>query len=208
MDRRNFFRSALQKSGQSAVKAADALIEKQAGRWIRPPFALDELQFILTCTRCRDCIDACPYGVIFPLSARTGAKFAATPALDLLNKGCHCCEDWPCVAACEANALQLPEADSEAEIQADAGEAGASRQQNTPPPTMALASIDAQTCLPYSGPECGVCLSVCPVPGALTLVELSRPVIDASLCCGCGLCRENCIVSPRAITIAPVRQQA
>jgi len=200
MDRRNFFRSALQKSGKTVVKAADAIVEKQASRWIRPPFAVDELQFILACTRCRDCVDACPHNVIFLLPARTGAKFAATPALDLLNKGCHCCEDWPCVSACEADALKLPEFDNESA--AETPEASRVEQRPVPPPTLAYARISTQDCLPYSGPECGACLDDCPVPGAITL-DLSRPVIDEQLCCGCGLCRENCIVSPKAIHISP-----
>jgi len=109
MDRRSFFRSALDKGGKTVINAVDASVRKQASRWIRPPFALDELEFILACTRCGDCIEACPHEVIFGLSARVGAKFAGTPALDLLNKGCHLCADWPCVNACEPDALVLPE---------------------------------------------------------------------------------------------------
>ena len=109
MDRRAFFKLGLRKTARTAVKSADALVVKRASRWIRPPYALAELDFLLACTRCGNCIEACPHGVIFPLSARLGGQVAATPALDLLHKGCHLCEDWPCVVACDAGALKRPE---------------------------------------------------------------------------------------------------
>lgn len=205
MDRRNFFRSALKKGGKAAVKAVDAQVKKQASRWIRPPFAIDELDFILACTRCSDCIEACPHQVIFSLSARLGAKFAGTPALDLLNKGCHLCEDWPCVTACEADALRLPADDAATtdneNVASESEEA--TKDEQLIPPRLAKVAINEDACLPYNGPECGACFSCCPVPGALTQ-DMFRPVINPSLCCGCGLCRENCIVDPKAVTIATI----
>ena len=205
MDRRNFFRSALKKGGKAAVKVVDAQVKKQASRWIRPPFAIDELDFILACTRCSDCIEACPHQVIFSLSARLGAKFAGTPALDLLNKGCHLCEDWPCVTACEANALWLPvDDDTTTDNENVASESEEAAKDDQPmPPRLAKVAINGDACLPYNGPECGACFSCCPVPGALTQ-DMFRPVINPSLCCGCGLCRENCIVDPKAVTIATI----
>ena len=203
MDRRNFFRSALNKSGSTVVKAVDASVNKQASHWIRPPYAINELEFILACTRCGDCIAACPHEVIFSLSARLGVKFAGTPALDLLNKGCHLCEDWPCVTACTPNALIKPEpAISETDKNATEinGETEKEDLLLCAPPKLARASINEQTCLPYSGPECGACIGICPIPGALTL-DMCKPVIDQSLCNGCGLCRESCIADPKAINI-------
>ncbi len=109
MDRRGFFKNTFRRSTQEIVKHIDHKVTQNASRWIRPPYAQDELNFLLSCTRCDECIKACPHGVIFRLSARLGTQVAGTPAMDLLNKGCHMCEDWPCVAACEANALQIPE---------------------------------------------------------------------------------------------------
>ena len=183
--RRAFFESSLRKAGQTAVKAAEAHVTRRAARWIRPPFALDELEFLLACTRCGACIDACPHQVIFPLSARLGARVAGTPALDLLNKGCHLCAAWPCVAVCEPGALKTPEAASGEPVL----------------PRVAVAKIDTDTCLPYLGPECGACAESCPVPGALCW-EQSRPRIDSGKCVGCGLCREACILEQKAIHVA------
>jgi len=190
MDRRSFFRNALDKGGKAVVKAADTSAKKQAARWIRPPYAISELEFLLACTRCGDCIEACPHDVIFPLSAKMGAKAAGTPALDLLNKGCHLCDNWPCVAACEPRALLQPEPDTDAPQL----------------PKLAKVTIDEQVCLPFNGPECGACIDSCPAPGALTL-DLCKPLISKDFCTGCGLCIEACITEPKAIKIASLYSQ-
>jgi len=187
MDRRDFFRSAIKRTSKEVVQHVDAKVADRASRWIRPPYAIDELEFLLSCTRCGDCTNACPHQVIFPLSARLGAQVAGTPAMDLLNKGCHLCEDWPCVSACEKAALVIPELAEDVEVM--------------PLPILAVASINTETCFPYSGPECGACEYSCPVPGALNW-DQQRPSIDKEKCVGCGLCRQACIIDPSAINIA------
>jgi ferredoxin-type protein NapG len=189
MDRRAFFGKAIRKTTRELVNHVDSKLESDALRWIRPPYALAELEFLLSCTRCGDCIEACPHTVLFPLSARLGARVGTTPAMDLINKGCHLCEDWPCVSACEAGALSMPETDE-----------GSERPQL---PVLARVSINTQTCFPYSGPECGACEASCPVPDAL-LWDQQRPHINEDKCVGCGLCREACIVDPSAISIASI----
>ncbi len=214
MDRRDFFKSIFRTTTREVVKHADAKVNKAAQRWIRPPYAINELDFLLACTRCGDCIPACPHQVIFPLSARVGVKAMGTPALDLLNKGCHLCSDWPCVQACPEGALLLPFVESMEEKSSEAVEvkpgkaveASSEDQVNektaAPPlPQLASASINKQNCLPYSGPECGACEASCPVPGALVW-DSQKPDIDNTVCVGCGLCRQACIMQPSAITIA------
>ncbi|VAW51964.1 hypothetical protein MNBD_GAMMA05-2022 [hydrothermal vent metagenome] len=191
MDRRSFFRSAIDKGGKATVKAIDASVNKQATHWLRPPFAINELEFLLACTRCNDCIDACPHNVIFSLSAKVGARAAGTPALDLLNKGCHLCKDWPCISACTPKALFIPDVPADTK----------NKTNVISLPVLAKASINTEACLPFSGPECGACIDCCPVDGALTL-DMAKPVIDQALCTGCALCREACITEPKAIDIA------
>lgn len=194
MDRREFFRSGFRKASDAAVSATEAHVNQRAAHWIRPPFALDELDFLIACSRCGACTEACPHQVIFPLSARLGASVAATPALDVLNKGCRMCADWPCVAACEPGALKFPDAGEEAQTPESAQLSPASL------PKMARAQVNTVTCLPYQGPECGVCSDSCPVPGALVF-DLTRPHIEPALCTGCGLCREVCITTPNSIEL-------
>ncbi len=190
--RRGFFRQVAHKTGEKLVQQADSRVAHRAAHWIRPPYALDELEFLLACTRCNACIEACPQQTIFPLPARLGVQFAGTPALDLINRSCHLCEGWPCVSACEPGALLLPEVDEGKPL---------------PAPKLARAEIDTGQCLPWQGPECGACAASCPQPGALKW-ENWRPVIDAELCVGCGQCREACIVEPRAIRISSLYRAA
>lgn len=190
MDRRQLFRRAAQKTGAALLDHVDGRAAARAAHWIRPPFALDEFDFLLACTRCVDCIEACPEGIIFPLAARLGADVAGTPALDLLNHGCVMCEDWPCVAACEPGALVRP---------GGCGTDGPSAR-----PSMAVLTIDPAGCLPYSGPECGAC-AICPVPGAL-IWDQNKPTINPDNCTGCALCRDACIVEPKAIRIESIYQ--
>lgn len=187
MKRRDFFRAGARKAAQITSRLVVEKIAWQADGWIRPPFAADELTFLLRCTRCDKCIEACPHGVLFNLPARLGPRVAGTPAMDLLKRGCRLCADWPCVGACEPDALRLPE-----------------HGEGTPPapPRLARVRIDRNTCLPYSGPECGACADSCPVPGALEWEDGLRPVINEGICTGCALCREACIMDPKAIEIA------
>lgn len=188
MDRRDFFRRGLGKATEAAVKVADKRVSERAKHWIRPPYALPELDFLLACTRCDACIEACPHDVIFPLASRLGADVANTPALDLLKKGCHLCEEWPCVSVCESKALIRIED-------------GSSDSGYTELKKFANAKIDESLCLPFSGPECGACIAVCPIEGALRL-EQEKPVITQELCVGCALCRDACIVEEKAIHIS------
>jgi len=183
MDRRAFFRTGLQKLADAALTGAEQAAASSATAWIRPPYALEELDFLLSCTRCNSCIEACPYDTVFRLPARLGVKVAGTPALDLVHKSCHLCPDWPCVKACPEGALKLPE-------EAPAGHL----------PELGWCRIESGTCLPYNGPECGACNGSCPVPGAL-LWEGTRPSIDVEKCVGCALCREACIHEPRAVSV-------
>jgi len=189
MDRRAFFRRAVSKATETVVKEVDDKVKAEAVHWIRPPYALEELEFLLSCTRCGECVSACPHQVIFPLESRLGAKVVNTPALDLLNKACHLCADWPCVNVCEPQALKFPEIDEDTELAL---------------PVLAKATINTATCLPYSGPECGACQGSCPVDGALVW-EMEKPSIIAQKCVGCGLCREACIVEPKAVELLSVR---
>ncbi len=192
MDRRDFFRVGARKTAEIAYQVASERAARRAHRWLRPPFAVDELDFLLACTHCDKCIEACPHGVLFELPAHTGLQAAGTPAMDLVNRGCHLCRDWPCVAACEPGALKLP----------DQGE-------GSPPavPKLARVRIDPETCLPYAGPECGACAHSCPVSGALEWEGGLRPVINQESCTGCALCREACIMEPKAVEVSALNPE-
>ncbi len=192
MDRREFFRQGANKVAKVAVKGVENRARKKAAHWIRPPYAINELDFLLACTRCAKCTEACPHETIFPLPVRLGAEVVNTPALDLLNHACHLCTDWPCVTACEPQALQFPVAEE---------------NEPVPLPRLAQVSIDTATCLPYSGPECGACRAACPIDNALQW-QMEKPTINTASCTGCALCHDACITSPKAIKISSLHHTA
>lgn len=107
MNRRGFFKRSLGKVASVGSEYVEHKVVEQAKAWIRPPFAQAELDFLLNCSRCGDCIDACPHQVIFPLPLSRGASVAATPAMDIPNKACLLCTDWACVNACKDKALSF-----------------------------------------------------------------------------------------------------
>ena len=181
MDRRDFFKLGKKTLTKTAFDAAEIRAEQKAKHWIRPPFAQNELDFLLICSKCGDCIDACSYDVIFPLTLKAaGVSAVSTPAMDLLNKGCHLCEGWPCVSACKEPSLQLPMKEDEIDEEADDAIANGEFI-----PQLAYARIDEETCLPYSGPECGACKDSCPIPDTLIWNGV-KPFINQDTCIGCG----------------------
>jgi ferredoxin-type protein NapG len=213
LSRRNFFKHGFTK----VVDASVGILEQRAGQkarhWIRPPFAKPELDFLLACTRCNACVDACPHQVIFTLPVRRGAEVAATPALDILNKGCQLCSDWPCVNACGEDALSFSVLTAWQQPQCQELEANpisGTELESTMPgaidcPPMAKATINTALCIPYSGPECGACRGTCPIDNTLTW-QGDTPVINQQSCIGCGQCRDACITTPKAVeiqTLAP-----
>ena len=79
---------------------------------------------------------------------------------------------------------------------------------------LGLAQIDRSLCIPWAeSKECLVCQEHCPVSDkAIKLIRdtvggktPAKPVIDASLCVGCGICQNKCPVRPaRAIRVYPI----
>jgi ferredoxin-type protein NapG len=184
MDRRAFLRLGADKAAEIKAELVSDAPAWPGDNWIRPPFAEAERDFLINCTRCDKCIAACEFDVLFKLPGDLPHPAAGTPAMDLLNHGCHMCDGWPCVAACEPDALRQPPS------------------TNSAAPKFARAEIDTEQCLPYQGPECGACADSCLLEGGLEWRRGGRPVINSEICSGCGACREACIVSPKAVTIS------
>ncbi len=147
----------------------------------RPPGAVAEAKFLADCTRCGDCRTACPHGAITLASERLRAA-AGTPVIDPTEAPCLVCTDTPCIAACEPDVL--------------------TRITGSAFPVMATARIVTHDCLAHQGTACFTCSERCPVPGALNLVD-RKPVIDATLCVGCGVCANTCPAPRPAVAILP-----
>ena len=63
---------------------------------LRPPWALAEEAFLAACTRCGDCVRACPQGIL--------VEDGGYPRVEFGKGECTFCSD--CVAACTAGALR------------------------------------------------------------------------------------------------------
>ena len=69
-DRRDALRQAF---GQWVERLVDATEERMSPqRYLRPPGALPELGFLAACTRCGDCIPACPVQAIVRAPTESG----------------------------------------------------------------------------------------------------------------------------------------
>jgi len=149
---------------------------------IRPPWALEEAQFVERCTRCSDCIPACEYGLI----KEGRGKF---PYLDFSVAGCDFCQ--ACVEICKTGALFY-----------DAGE--------DPAPWTLKATI-LPSCLSLNGVICRSCGEACEEKAIRFKLEvggIARPLLDQELCSGCGECFAVCPIKSIQISHLEPRDQA
>ncbi|MDP7028776.1 MAG: 4Fe-4S dicluster domain-containing protein [Phycisphaerales bacterium] len=147
----------------------------------RPPGAVAEGQFLASCTRCGECVTACPPRAIRWAPAEAGEKREGTPYIDPMRQACVMCSETPCITACEPGVLRT-------EL----------------PLTMATARVDAIACLAWQGQPCRLCVDQCPVPGAIDVDEADRPHIHAEACTGCGVCMQVCPAPRNAIDHQPL----
>lgn len=145
----------------------------------RPPGAVDEVTFLSGCTRCNECISACPVGAIVHAPARF-REAAGTPMIDVHASACIMCEDTPCITACKPGVLNADQ-----------------------PRKMGVAWIQTMACLAHTGSFCTVCSERCPVPGTIDVVA-GRPTIRADVCTGCGVCASVCPAPTNAIVVMPL----
>jgi ferredoxin-type protein NapG len=184
-------------AGIVAEQVSDA-ITGLGPKLLRPPGALDELEFLTACTRCDKCIHACPHDVI--LKAGSGAGLAMnTPFIDPRSMPCLLCSDLPCVTACPDGALVWPKiADQEARRAV----------------RMGTAEVSPSRCLTYdiserAAMECRACLDRCPFPGDAIRMEANgtdafpHPVVNPDSCTGCGQCVFVCPTLQPAIVVVP-----
>jgi MauM/NapG family ferredoxin protein len=156
-------------------------------RWLRPPGAMEPGEFESVCSRCGQCVEACPAEAIH--LDPNGLIADGFPYIVPADQPCVVCEDLACMKSCPTGALQLVD-----RLAIDLG----------------TAKVDHDLCLRDRGENCTLCLDVCPVmdeePARCALVAsplTGKIIVHKNICIGCGLCENRCPTEPRAITILP-----
>ena len=183
--RRDFFKDSVlsvAKAAKEYAAQADAPPEKAAPAvrtdWLRPPGAVSEALFLERCTKCSDCIKACPHESIVVHADGTPVIFP-----DVIP--CYLCDDVPCIAACATEAL-LPVVGVE-DIR------------------MGVAVVNHRLCT--AGQGCHACVSKCPTDALSMDFNVHRLEVAVERCVGCGMCEHICrtVNDHIAIKISPYR---
>ena len=160
-------------------------------RYLRPPGAMPEPGFSDTCSRCGDCVKACPAQCIRLDEAVAGGL----PHIVARQSPCVVCDDLSCMKVCPTGALKL--VDTRTQIQ------------------MGYAITDHSRCLrrdgyavyddanTLRGEDCRVCVASCPIGQDALGIDGHGVVEVRHGCIGCGVCEQVCPTEPTSIWIEP-----
>ncbi len=189
MERRAFLQDLV---GAAAALVAPPLAyarvskHKPGLRYLRPPGALDEDNFVGRCIRCGQCGEACPNRCIKFFGMQNGITSYNTPYITPREQACILC--MKCGEVCPTGAIKKITREAEDIL------------ENV---KMGKARVDKSLCLSYQGKSCGVCYRACPLQDiAITVGWMEQPHVQEA-CVGCGLCERSCIQIPQAIRVIP-----
>jgi ferredoxin-type protein NapG len=153
---------------------------------LRPPGALPEAEFLDTCSKCGNCVRACPVEAI--RLDPDGQIAGGAPFINASVSACVLCKDLACMFVCPTGAL-------------------------VPTPLakidMGLAEWNESTCFrsrPGATSEqqtCKACVDACPVGEVAIRVNGSRIEVFENGCTGCGSCQHRCPTNPKSIVVKP-----
>ena len=160
-------------------------------RFLRPPGAKPEKEFLDLCIGCGQCANVCPNKCIALHGIEAGIDQLATPKIVARAKGCILC--MACTQVCPTDALTKLEPTEEGKLAVDMGKA----------------FVAEDICYSFAGRTCGACYRACPLPGkAMTIGLYERPYVHRDFCVGCGLCEQACVHMPQAVRVIPAADLA
>ncbi|MHC4744030.1 MAG: 4Fe-4S dicluster domain-containing protein [Planctomycetota bacterium] len=148
---------------------------------LRPPGAVEEPTFVGLCTRCGNCIRACPYTIIRRDAGAQGWTGLLAPTLAFEND--YCREDCTrCTRVCPSGALAPVFKEQKCELR------------------IGLPRVDMDVCLLAEDRECSACMRWCPYEAIRYVFSEASysltPVINPDKCNGCGACEKACPTKP------------
>jgi len=173
---------------------------------LRPPGALDELEFLTKCTRCDKCIRACPENALIKAGPSAGLALG-TPYLEPRSIPCFLCTTLPCIVECEDEALIWPSLTRPDGTVVEGPKAV----------RIGTAKVKPGLCVTWEtmdrpARECRLCVDRCPYPEeAIRIAPLKdgetvgHPEVFPDHCTGCGLCVFACPAESGAIVVEPRR---
>ena len=189
MRRRTFIQNLIggALAGVVAPAAGARAVRTRVGmRYLRPPGALSEEEFLARCINCGQCGESCPNRCIKFFGTENGVASVDTPHITPREQACILC--MKCGEACPTGAIKRIPREAEAILSGV---------------KMGRARVDERLCLSFQGKTCGVCYRACPLQDvAIRVGMLEQPHVLAG-CVGCGLCERSCIQIPQAIRIIP-----
>ncbi len=187
MERRNFLK-ALAASAAAAVVPGPgrAAPGNPSLRYLRPPGALAEDDFLARCINCGQCGEICPNRTIKYFGLQNGFSSIDTPFIIPREKACILC--MKCGDVCPTGAIEPIKRELKAILDGV---------------KMGHAVVDESLCLSFQGRTCGVCYRACPLPDVAITVGMYEQPHVTDKCIGCGICERVCIQMPQAIRITP-----
>lgn len=193
-ERRNTLKVARRTALGAGIGAIWALwpwgVEGKSSEKLRPPgIASSEGLFLALCSRCGNCIRACPAGILMPDCHPSSWSGWGAPVVFFDHDFCHL-SCTLCGKICPTGAIHLR----------------AVTEKFKHP--IGYPIVEGEICLLADERECGLCRGHCPT-GAIRLqfspeTYAVLPVVDRQKCTGCGACQVICPTTPRkAIRIVP-----
>jgi ferredoxin len=198
LDRREFLTTGVASVSLAAagLAIADRFPASSDSAQLFPPGAVrinagsvDKETFALQCTRCGQCIAACPQGILKPSLGTSDWTTLTMPEVDLSESYCRpdCAR---CSKACPTGAIPQFTVDDK------------------PAMKIGTAQVNPDACI-----QCYQCVSACPFQAFEQQLDPASntiyPVVNIERCNGCGMCLSVCPARKEgAITVLPPQSSA